>query len=334
MFPPWRGAITLAFAATLVAGAVHAEPTAAGKETARALAEQGDDRFAAHDFPAALKLYAAAHKTMGVPTTGVRLARAQEALNLLVEARDTFLAVTRFPEQPGEPAVFTSARAEARREADALASRIPSVVVKVTGLPEGVAPAVHVDDEPLPPEASTLPHKVNPGKHHIAASAPGFRTGAADVTLREGEVGRAEIVLAAATPAEVTTPEPVRAPTPVPELHGGGLRTASYVLAGAGVVGLGVGAAFGVDALSKKNARSANCNAQVTVCNQAGIDADSQGRSSATASTIAFAAGAVGVGAGVVLWLVSRKPDDTRTGAMVLPAVGSNGGGVVLQGVW
>jgi hypothetical protein len=42
----------------------------------------------------------------------------------------------------------------------------------------------------------------------------------------------------------------------------------------------------------------------------------------------------VGLGAGVVLWLVSRKPDDVRTGAAVVPAVGPNGGGVVFQGVW
>src|SRR5262249_12998493 len=56
------------------------EPTAAEKETARTLMDQGDEAFAAKDFPTALKHYKAAHAIMGIPNTGIWVAKAEEAL--------------------------------------------------------------------------------------------------------------------------------------------------------------------------------------------------------------------------------------------------------------
>ena len=96
-FRNWRNAFVivgaLAAAPVLYPRIARAEPTAGDKETARSLMDEGDRKFAAKDFKGALDAYQGAHAIMGVPTTGIEVAKAQEALGLLVEARDTLLAV-------------------------------------------------------------------------------------------------------------------------------------------------------------------------------------------------------------------------------------------------
>src|SRR5436190_23509399 len=56
----------------------RAEPSAADKETARSLMDEGDRKFAAKDYKGALDAYQGAHAIMGVPTTGLEVAKAQE----------------------------------------------------------------------------------------------------------------------------------------------------------------------------------------------------------------------------------------------------------------
>jgi hypothetical protein len=87
---------------------------------------------------------------MNVPTTGLDLAKAQEALGMLIEARATALDVTRMPLQPGEPPAFTNARPLAAELAERVATRIPSALLVVTGLPSGLDPAVTVDGQGIP----------------------------------------------------------------------------------------------------------------------------------------------------------------------------------------
>ena len=77
-----------------------AAPTQADRETARTLMDQADAQFEAKSYAEALKLYQAAHDLMGVPTTGLEVAKARAALGQLVEARDMALSVTRIPVQP------------------------------------------------------------------------------------------------------------------------------------------------------------------------------------------------------------------------------------------
>jgi len=89
---------------------VLGDPTPAHRNTARSLLIRGRAELAAGDAEAALEAFQAAHAILGVPTTGIDVARAQLALGLLVEARDTALEVMRFPVGPGEPAAFTDAR--------------------------------------------------------------------------------------------------------------------------------------------------------------------------------------------------------------------------------
>jgi hypothetical protein len=110
-------------------------PSPADKETARTLMDEGDDRMEARDPAAALTAYQRADAIMHLPMTGVAVARAQEALGHLREARDAALAVAGTPAQPGEAPAYARARAEAQAIADRVAQRIPPP----QGVPAGTA---------------------------------------------------------------------------------------------------------------------------------------------------------------------------------------------------
>jgi hypothetical protein len=161
--------------------------TAGDKETARMLMDEGDRKYRDGDYRGALAAYRAADKIMDVPTTGIEVGRAQNKLGLLLEARDTWLQVARYPQQTDEPQPFTVARTEARRLAAAVARRIPSLQVEVAGLAEGVAVSVRIDDVVLPAGTERHPRKVNPGDKLIQASAPGYRTAGKQVAVDEGQ---------------------------------------------------------------------------------------------------------------------------------------------------
>src|SRR5690242_13508597 len=103
-----RAAIAALILAT--AAPAFAEPTAAEKETARNLMQEGRDLRDKKDLKGALQRFQAADQLMGVPTTGYEVASTQVALGLLVEARETLNRVSRLPAQAKEPAPFREAR--------------------------------------------------------------------------------------------------------------------------------------------------------------------------------------------------------------------------------
>ena len=76
-------------ASMLVTTSARADPTAADRETARTLMDQGNVLKDKGNLEEALKRFKAADEIMHVPTTAVPVAKLQVALGLLVEARDT-----------------------------------------------------------------------------------------------------------------------------------------------------------------------------------------------------------------------------------------------------
>lgn len=212
----------LGAAATIVAlglslsGAAHAQgkqPSAAAKQTARQLLVDCRAKLSANKLADALKDCQGAHAIMGVPSTGLELARVQEAMGHLVEAREVALEVTRFDNSAGN-AAFDTAMTEAEALAQSLEPKIPSLVINVSGPPEGAEVTVKVDAETIPQAAVSLPYKVNPGEHTVVVSAPGFgqrqqkvqvavgQTRAVDVALRPASAGGEDVVDPFGTPDE------------------------------------------------------------------------------------------------------------------------------------
>src|SRR5439155_8693144 len=142
--PPRGGNTTMAsksprllaavFAVALLApaGVARAE-SLADRETARKQMEVGHDRFDAGDFKAALEAFKIADDIVHAPTTGLFVARAQEKLGLLIEARATLQAVKRIPPAKTDPPPFAKARKDAEALDDDLDQRIPQITFALSG---------------------------------------------------------------------------------------------------------------------------------------------------------------------------------------------------------
>ena len=187
------------------AGAARAAPSAAERDTARALMDDGDRLLANAKLPEALERYRAAHAIMHVPTTGVDLARVQARLGLLVEARATAMEVVNLPpaeaDLNAEPEVYQRARAAAVQLVRELEPRVPSLRTRVT--PEHSSYQLRIDGVSLPVEAHAAPFRTNPGSHTLRAEASGFAPEQREVLLAEGQTLSVTLALARLEPDEL-----------------------------------------------------------------------------------------------------------------------------------
>jgi hypothetical protein len=203
----------------------------------------------------------------------------------------------------------------ARKRAEALVGRLPKLVLTV---PEALRPVpgleVKFDGVVIGPAQWGTPVPVDPGRHALAAAAPGKRAweGTVSVAGEAGTVTAAIPMLADAPPP--VTPPPVRSAPP-----SRALRTTGLVIGGVGVACIGVGLGLGGVALSKKGQVGGHCDG-ADDCDPTGLSLRSSAIGAATASTGVFVAGAVLLGGGVVL-LVATRPSAPATGL----AVGPNG---------
>ncbi len=306
----------------LASPALAAEPTAADKETARALLNEGDKHFAAGDHQKALAAYRQADDLMHVPTTGLELAKAQSAVGQLVEAKESCRRVVAHPVGASEPAPFVAARQKCEELSQQISPRIPSVVFRLKG-PSPEQSAVKIDGEDVRVTASELRRRMNPGEHTVQVAASGFEPFKTTVTLKESESTEVELALVpastTATPAVVETPattteERVRAPVPV------------YAWAGLGVGGtaLAIGTAAGILSLGPLSDAKRHCEGDV--CTPAArTHLDDAGRLELIAN-VSFAVALVGGVVGVY-GILTRGHTTVRHGR-VAPQIGVSGAGL------
>ncbi len=297
--------LTLAAALLAPSLAWAAEPSAADKETARALMAEGRQKRDQNDLKGALKAFRGADSLMHVPTTALEVAKTEAQAGELVEARDHALTIARSHAQPGEPAPF----AEARTAADALAAdleaRIPSIKIHIAGAKEEDV-EVRLDDAVIPPAAFGLPRKLNPGAHVLVAkNGSDVRKVTVDVHERETRETTIDFSVAAPAPPppDVVTPPPVEPETP--SGPGNPARTALVLTGfGVGLVGVAIGSITGVMSLSKTSTLKEQCPADK--CPAALQDDLSAANTLATVSTIAFVFAGAGVVTGIIA-LVAMK---------------------------
>ena len=316
-------------------GATPPEPSASEKDTARQLMDVGDAKFAEGDYQAALEAYQGADEIMGVPSTGVAVGRTQAKLGLLVEARDSLLRVTRFPQKPGESSVYVDARREAAQLAAALVERIPTVKIEVTGAADGTELDVRVDDKPVAKGTLRFPRRMSPGKHAVVVRAQGYFDGSATVDLAEGDREVVTIALKRDPNAPVEAATEPDGPEPSPANGSddeGGLSPLVWVGFGVGAAGLLVGTITGAVALSRTSSLRDTCGGDV--CGPQHEDDVKKAEAIAHGSTASFAIGGVGVALGVValLWLSGgdeATPDAAAMeGASVSPWIGVGSAGL------
>jgi hypothetical protein len=166
---------------------------------------------------------------------------------------------------------------------------------------------------------------VDPGTHNVETAAPGKTPWQTTVEISDGPSTKSVVI-----PALVDAPEAAGAgavsgapPDAGAEDPGKTQRLIAYTLGGAGVIGLGIGTAFGLSAISKnKESKSEGCEANQCTPAAAAIREDAQ--SAGNASTIAFIAGGALLAAGVVVYFTAPSaPSERAVAARVVLGPGS-----------
>jgi hypothetical protein len=315
------GAIAIGLVALCSAGRAHAQstPSAADRETARTLMDEGFNRRDKKDYKGALDRFQAADALMHVPTTQIEVAITQIAMGLLVEARDTLQNLLNSKPKPNEPQPFAEARGEAKGLSDDIAGRIPSLRVVVRGLPDGVEPSVLVDGVAVPAKALLVPRKLNPGPHEVIARSAS-RELREQTALRERE--SKELLL----DFEGTGTTPVAT-------KGSGIGTGRlllYIGGGVAAAGLITGTVAGVLAITHKSAAENRC--QDRMCPPPTFGDIDASRTAGNVSTAAFIVAGVGAGVavtGLVLGLGSQEDKERPPhSAYVTPWIGPGSAGL------
>lgn len=356
----WRNQVsTLLLLAVLSApsAARAAEPTAEDRERARALLFDGRDKLKAGDAEAAVRCFQAAHAIMGVPTTGLDLAKGLMALGKLIQARTVALDVSRMPPAAGEPAAFVKARESARKLAEELVARIPALVITTKDPPGGGAAQVTVDGAQVPADVMGLPWRVDPGEHVVTAEAPGFQAERRTVRVAEGATATVELTLSpgidTAPPlvAQGISAPPARHPGPHVTPEGRDVTTAEvearrrmipswvWISGGAGIIAIGAGVAFAVDYANVRSRVAGDCpDASCDWRRYTPADADQLEQRWDRSLGLAVGLGAVGllgVGSAVigVMTAPSAPPRDTpRRSVSWTPWLGVEAAGATVRG--
>jgi hypothetical protein len=299
---------TLLLASTGLPARAQAQ-SAADRETARALMDEGFVRREKNDHKGALERFEAADALMHVPTTGLEVARERIAMGKLIEGREALSTVLRHPPRAGEPPPFTEARAQAARLDEELSGRIPSLKIVLHGA-EGAA-SVTVDGIEVPQASLVAARKLNPGSHTVVARAGG-RERREPVTLRERE--SKEVVLdLAAPPAPPPTIEARKTEeTSPPSGPSNAPRILTYTGFGIAIVGVAVGSIAGISAISSATSAKSGCtNNQCPPNTHSDIDASI---TAGDISTAAFIIAGLGTAAGIVgLVLTKSASADTAS---------------------
>jgi len=166
---------------------------------------------------------------------------------------------------------------------------------------------------------------IDAGLHRIEVRAPGREPWSSEVRLR-GEARR------------VVVRVPVLARLPPPPLaeeaeSGGSQRIAAIAVGGLGLVGLGVGGFFALNAKSSFSDSAPLCNPD-DICHERGTELRRDAKRSALVATVASIAGSAAIGVAMVLWFSAPDADEERpeAAASVGLSLHADGYGVDLAG--
>ena len=244
-----------------------------------------------------------------------RLGECQVNAGKLVEGTEMLRKVLREPLPANPSPALSKAYERAQTVLDAAKPKIAGLTISVPSPPSDLR--LTVDGQIV---ASTLVDSelpADPGDHLIEASAPGFLKATSHVTLGSADKKTVTLKLEAdpnapPPPAPGTAPDAAASPPPQAPLTKPVVadaaspdvppqapsRAAAYVSWGVGIVGVGVGTAFGLITLKDKH----NLQCEGNTCPASQRDAVDSAKRSGTISTIAFGVGGAGLVLGTVLY--------------------------------
>jgi hypothetical protein len=305
--------LAMALSAPFSARASGVDPDAATpvqREQAQARFGRARQLFVEKKFREALVEFQGSHDIVASPNARLYIAHCHRELGELVAAYEEFgRAATEAREHAvGDPR-YTKTAESAEKERDAIAPKLGFVTLSVANAtPET---KLTVAGEEIRSAAWGEAAPVLPGTTQIVAETPGRPPTKVNVTLAVGEKKHVDIDAGTAPPPE-PAPVVVVAPPPVEGNPRQGLRTASFVAAGVGVVGLAGFAVFGLMAKSTYDNLQSECHGP---CATDHSDQVSSGKTQQTVADLALAVGVVGAVAGVTLFVVSRPPKSAEKSA-------------------
>jgi len=269
-----------------------AEPQASSRNpaAAQALFEEAQRRVAAGDYEKACPKFKASFSLDPGGGTLLNLADCLEKQGRTASAWSTYKDALVLAQRDGR-----NERVEyARQRIESLESKLAHLTVEVPAGSRVAELALEVDGMPLAAAAWGAALPVDPGEHVVRAQAPGFETLEQRISLGSSPGARQTLELPLLRPAPRAA-EPAAtasdAPPPMAAEPHHPARTWGWITGGAGLVALGVGSYFGLQAFSHWDDRNAGCKNGCTPA------AKTAGEDASQAATVAT----VGVGAGVVL---------------------------------
>jgi len=299
-----------------------------------ALRQQGDCR-------GALPHLLASYRLDPKPKAILNASDCEERIGDLVSAEKHAMEGLELARREGDTELVGVAR-------DQLASidkRMPYLAIT---LAHGVPPDTTILHDGLAVDPATLgaATPAHPGAHTIIVRASGHTDRTYDLSLAEAQ--RRDIVVDVgelATPSELPA-NPYAEPSPHPQAtdrRPSGLWETITLSPrneiGAGLVVLGavgvfVGGAFGIAAISSNAASNSNGHCDMTGCDPIGVQLRNTALSDATISTALFGVGLAAVGGGLVLYLTGPKTPTVAAHVDVIPLASPSMGGLGLRGSW
>ena len=193
----------------------------------------------------------------------------------------------------------------AHERISALAPLLAHVSIDVeTSAPNDMT--ITVDDEPLAREAWRTEVPSDPGDHRVDVHANGRTSWHRTIHVETSQTVHVAVPqlavenAASATPHEPSAPRESQSPPSV------GRRTASFILMGAGIASIGVGAGFGVATLSNRDEANRLCPGTAPCPSSAGLDASDRAHAYAWGADIGVGVGVVAIAIGTYLLLTSQ----------------------------
>ncbi len=292
----------------ITASPLAAEPSATNKAAAEALYQQGAELFDQGDLAQACEHFAASQDLDPGLGTMLRLADCLDRVGKTASAWALFREAATIAAERGdlEREAVSSARAG---DVEQRLSRV-WITSAEAAPPAGLMIEVNGSSIPLTTLGLSLP--LDPGAVEIVARADGCQPFTGTLEVPEGPAHTSfeipELV-------RVPPPQPVAREKPVviappprraePEFS---LRTAGFVSAGAGLLGIATGAVFSYRALQLKSDSLEACSAaDEDVCGRKGYDLRNESLTAADAATVSFGVGGALLLGGVALIVLAPE---------------------------
>jgi hypothetical protein len=307
-------ALTLAVPAN-AAGVDPAQATPVQREQAQARFMRGKDLQAQKKYEEALKEYRASHEIVASPNTRLAIGRLLREMGRIVEAYNELgRTAIEGKELAGVDQRYAKAGESAAQERAELEPKLGFVTVTVQNAKEDTK--LKVNGEEIRRAAWTEPAPVQPGTAEVSVETPGGSPVKKTVTLKAGE--KTQLTIDAAEGGGAPSPpvkEPEKAIEPPPKSDSTGLRPIAYAAGGVGVLGLATFAVFGLMSKSTYDDLKSTCGD--APCPEDRRDDVSSGKTQQTIANIGLVVGAVGLAAGVTLFVLSTPSKSGAAAARV-----------------